>query len=162
MQPHATHAYHRKLVAGTYSFSKISKTEPLIDIQISAWIKKLDTRFAQTGKPFNFAPWAVYVAYDVISAVGFGKPLGFIEKEEDVGGLIAAFHDGLPVFGLMARLYPFTEWAKSTWMGKYLVANPEDDNGMGVLMRWRDKLLNDRIRDIEEGKARDRVDLLQA
>ncbi|KAL3418538.1 flavonoid 3-hydroxylase [Phlyctema vagabunda] len=164
MQSHASHASHRKLVAAPYSFSKISKTEPLIDKQIDAWVKQLDNAFAETGKPFNFASWAVYVAFDIISEVGFGKALGFIEKGEDVGGLIAAFHDGLPAFGMMARLYPFTGWVKRTWMGKYLVASPEQDSGFGVLMRWRDKLVDERIRENEEGtfEGKKRVDLLQA
>ncbi|RDW73285.1 hypothetical protein BP6252_07192 [Coleophoma cylindrospora] len=162
MQPHAAHAYHRKLIAGPYSFSKISKTEPLVDIQIAAWIKKLDDQFAQTGQPFNFASWAIYVAYDIISEVGFGKALGFIEKGEDVGGLIAAFHAGMPIAGLMARLYPLTEWVKSTWVGKYLVASPEQDFGIGILMQWRDKLVDGRKQEMEEGKPMHRVDLLQA
>lgn len=164
MQPHATHAYHRKLIAGPYSFSRIIKTEPLIDAHVSFWLNKLDSEFAQTDRPFNFASWAVYLAFDVISEVGFGKALGFIEKGEDVGGLIQAFHNGLPAFGIMARLYPFTEWVKGTWVGKYLVASPEQDSGIGVMMRWRDKLVNDRIQEIQEGRDKDRprADLLQA
>lgn len=47
--------------------------EPLIDHRISDWIEQLDERFAKTGKQMDFAPWAVFVAYDIISEVGFGK-----------------------------------------------------------------------------------------
>ena len=42
-----------------------------------------------------------------------------------------------------------------------MVAKPEDKSGIGMLMRFRDKLLAERRRDIEEGKAGDRIDLLQ-
>lgn len=101
------------------------------------------------------------MAYDIISEIGFGAPFGFIEKGEDVGGLIQGFHDGLAAFGLLARLHPFTSWMKTTFMKKYLVATPQDDSGIGVLMRFRDRLIDERMQDINSGKPVDRVDLLQ-
>lgn len=160
---HVEHAQKRKLIAGPYSFSKISKTEPLIDEQILAFINRLDVLFAQTAKPFDFAPWAVYMAFDVISTVGFGKPLGFVESGDDVGGLIQGFHEGLRPFGLLSRMYPFTAWIKTTPLARYLVATPDTPSGIGVLMRWRDKLLADRLRELEEGDygSKDRADLMQ-
>ena len=88
-------------------------------------------------------------------------PIGFVEFESDVGGLIQGFHDGLPAFGVLARLYPFTYFVKSTWFGKFLVAKPEDRSSVGRLLQFRDKLYMQRRRDIEEGKAGDRIDLLQ-
>lgn len=102
-----------------------------------------------------------YLVYDIISEIGFGAPFGFIEQGKDVGGLIQGFHDGLPAFGLLARLYPFTDWMKSTFLKKYLVAKPADDTGIGVLMRFRDRLISERLQDIEDKKKINRVDLLQ-
>ena len=102
------------------------------------------------------------MTYDVISDIGFGGPFGFIEQGRDVGGLIQAFHDSLPLVGLLWSLHPFTTWIKTTWIGaKYLVAKPEDTSGVGTLMRFRDRLLTERINEIEDGKSRERVDLLQ-
>lgn len=101
------------------------------------------------------------MAYDIISEIGFGAPFGFIETGTDVGGLIKGFHDGLPAFGLMCRLHPFTSWIKSTFMNKYLVASPEQESGIGSLMRFRDKLLEQRQKDIEKGTTGGRIDLLQ-
>ncbi|KAK8069788.1 hypothetical protein PG994_006404 [Apiospora phragmitis] len=155
MQDHKTHSYFRKIAAGPYSFSNIKRMEPLIDTNITKWINKLDILFAQTGKKCDFANWAVYMAYDVISEVGFGAPFGFIDQETD------GFHDGLVPFGIMARLYPFTNWVKSTFLGKYLVASPEQDSGIGTLMRFRDKLIAKRYADIEAEKTDGRIDLLQ-
>ena len=161
MQEHRTHAAFRKLIAGPYSFTNIKKMEPLVDTRIEDWVEALDTRFVNSNSPFDFAPWAVFMAYDIISEVGFGAPLGFVEKGEDIGGLIQGFHDGLPAFGLMCRLYPFTEWVKTTFVADKLVAKPEDDSGIGVLMRFRDKLLDQRMKDIEAGTTSGRIDLLQ-
>lgn len=47
--------------------------EPLIDTRIQDWIERLDERFAEGQKKMDFAPWAVFVAYDIISEVGFGE-----------------------------------------------------------------------------------------
>ncbi|KAF7192036.1 Cytochrome P450 monooxygenase [Pseudocercospora fuligena] len=162
MQDHSVHAHFRKLIAGPYSFTHVKKMEPLVDARIKAWISKLDHNFASTGQEFDFAPWAVYMAYDVISEVGFGAPVGFVEAGKDVEGLIQGFHDGLPAFGVMSRLWPLTYALKNTWFGeRYMVAKPEDNSGIGMLMRFRDKLLAERRRDLEEGKAIGRIDLLQ-
>lgn len=161
MQDQKQHAHFRKIAAAPYSFSNIKRMEPLLDQNIERWIDKLDKRFAQTGKKFDFAPWAVYMAYDVISEVGFGAPFGFIEQEKDVEGLVQGFHDGLIPFGIMARCYPFTNWVKGTFLGKYMVASPEQDSGIGTLMRFRDKLIKQRFEDIEKGNTVGRIDLLQ-
>lgn len=159
---HREHAGLRKIVAGPYSFSNIRKTEPLLDIRVDHWIKTLQQRFADTGEPFDFSPWAVYMAYDIISEMAFGAPLGFVKNGADINGLIQGFHDGLVTFGLLCRLHTFTEWFQDTWIGeKFLVSSPEDKSGVGVLMNFRDELLEGRIKEIELGNQIERVDLLQ-
>lgn len=155
------HAHFRKVAAGPYSFSNVKKMEPLIDVRVTDWVNKLDEKFARNVEKFDFSPWAVFMAYDIISEVGFGAPFGFIESASDVGGLIKGFHDGLPAFGLLARLYPVTNFIKKTPLGKHLIAKPEDDSGIGTLMRFRDKLLQQRRIDIENGTTGGRIDLLQ-
>ena len=42
-----------------YSFSNVKKMEPLVDARIQQWSNKLDENFAQSGKAFDFAWWAV-------------------------------------------------------------------------------------------------------
>ena len=161
MQDAKVHARFRKIAAGPYSFTNVKKMEPLIDAQIAHWISRLDEKFATTHEPLDFAPWAVYVAYDIISEVGFGAPFGFVEQGKDIEGLIQGFHDGLVPFGIMARLYPMTNWIKSTFLGKYMVASPEQESGIGNLMRFRDRLIAQRFKDVEAGTTNGRIDLLQ-
>ncbi|RDW74279.1 cytochrome P450 [Aspergillus mulundensis] len=158
MRSHKTHAAFRKHAAGPYSFSSVKRMEPLLDVRIRDWCNKLGEKYVSTGEVFDFS-W--YMAYDIISEVGFGAPFGFVEKGEDVGGLIQGFHDGLPAFGLLARLHPFTSWIKTTFLKKYLVAKPEDDSGIGVLMRFRDGLIEQRLKDLESTNDLGRIDLLQ-
>ncbi|KLU90440.1 cytochrome P450 71A23 [Magnaporthiopsis poae ATCC 64411] len=161
MQDAKQHTHFRKIAAAPYSFSSVRRMEPLLDANIERWMHKLQTRFAATGEAFDFAPWAVYMAYDIISEVGFGQPFGFIEQERDVEGLIQGFHDGLVPFGFMARCWPFTNWVKSTFLGRYLVASPEQDSGIGKLMRFRDRLIAERIEANAKGTTGGRIDLLQ-
>ena len=76
MQEHAVHAHYRKIAAGPYAFSNIKRMEPLVDTRMRAWMLKMKERFADTGEKFDFAPWAVFMAYDIISEIGFGAPIG--------------------------------------------------------------------------------------
>ncbi|TEA13252.1 Cytochrome P450 monooxygenase gsfF [Colletotrichum sidae] len=160
MRDHNVHARFRKIAAKPYAFSNISKMEPLLDHHIQRWITKL-TRYADARERLDFAPWAVYLVYDIVSDVGFGQEFGFIEQEKDVEGLIQGFHDGLTPFGIMARCWPFTNWIKSTFLAQYLVASPEQDSGIGTLMRFRDRLIAKRLEDIAQGRTNGRLDLLQ-
>lgn len=50
---------------------------------------------------------------------------------------------------------------KSTFLGKYLVASPEQDSGIGTLMRFRDRLIAQRQQAISDGATGGRIDLLQ-
>jgi hypothetical protein len=59
MRDHRTHARFRKLIAGPYSFTKVSAMEPMMDERLQAWIQKMDESFAETGKAFDFCEWAV-------------------------------------------------------------------------------------------------------
>lgn len=161
LRSHQAHASRRKLVGPPYSYSKIIKAEPLVNKTISAWLMKLTT-FAEIRKPVNMASWTTYFAFDTISEVGFGQALGFIEKEEDVGGLIQSIHEGIEMVIIMAHLYPFVDWLRAGPLGRFLNATPDMKSAMGQLMRWRDKIINARATEIEQGKIRGRVDILQS
>lgn len=91
-----------------------------------------------------------------------GKPLGFVETGKDVSGLIKSWHDGLWGLTLMSRLYPMTAWVKRTPLDRYLVASPNQNYGIGVIMKFRDQIIEQRMRDVEEGKLQenDKVDFL--
>lgn len=121
MRDHKVHAKLRRQVAAPYSFTKVSQMEPMMDERLEAWIDKINENFAATGKPFDFCDWAVFMAYDIVSDFGFGAPFGFVEKGEDIGGLIQGFHDGMTAFGLMGRFYPFTGLVKKTRLGRQML-----------------------------------------
>lgn len=99
---------------------------------------------------------------DVISEIAFGAPPGIIESGTDVGGMIKGFQIGLPALGIMGRLYPLTNRFKGTWVGrKYLTINLQDNSGLGILLKFRNSLIGQRMKDIEAGMKDERIDLLQ-
>lgn len=162
MQPHSHHAHFRRLIAGPYSMSKMVKNEPLIDDIIIAWIRKLNDMFAQQNKAFDMSRWATFAAFDVISLVGFGEAFGFVDTATDVDDLIEELHKGFFYFGIVGRMYPFVEFIKKTWFGRFLVSNEKDKGGMGFLIRWTNRIMKARQKELAEGKDHGRVDLLQS
>ena len=80
MREHKVHAHFRKIAAGPYAFSNIKKMEPLVDANMHNLIRTMEERFASTGQKFHFAPWAVFMAYDIISEIGIGAPIGILSS----------------------------------------------------------------------------------
>ncbi|KAF4124075.1 LOW QUALITY PROTEIN: Cytochrome P450 [Geosmithia morbida] len=101
------------------------------------------------------------MACGVISSVGFGAPLGLMEEGNDIGGPTQGIHDGLVMLGIVARLYPFADWIKTTSLAEYLVSSPEQESGIGTLTRFHDRLIQQLREDIRNGTAGERMDLLQ-
>lgn len=157
------HSTLRKAVGGPYSFSNVKRLEPLISDCISYWFSQLDSRFSQTRQQFDLALWTGFLAFDVLAEIGFGKPFGFMETGTDVNSLIKSFHTGLLVRTFLVQLYPLTAFLKKTPLRRYMVASADQDFGIGVLMRFRDKLIAERVQDLQEGRIskNDRIDLLQ-
>lgn len=95
--------------------------------------------------------------------MAFGKPVGFVHQGKDIDGLIQSFHDGLPIFGVMGRLYPFTKWIKETWVADaFMVPKPGDSTGIGNIMKFRDNLLEERIKENNNPSNKaESTDLLQ-
>ena len=98
-----------------------------------------------------------------LSDIAFGNAFGFIKASGDVGGLIKGWHDGLLAFALLRHMYPLTALLKKTPLRRFLVANPGQNFGIGVMMQFRDKLIAERAEELAAGKIEKggRVDLLQ-
>ena len=72
----------------------------------------------------------------MISALAFGKSLGFMEQGRDIDDLIKSFHEGLIHFAVLCRLHPLVKFLKGTWIAdRYLVPKPGDPNGIGNIMK---------------------------
>ena len=66
------------------------------------------------GADIDFGTWLHWYAFDVISSITFSNRLGFMEKEEDVNGIIAAIE---------GRLFYNSIIGQVPWMHKWLLGN---------------------------------------
>jgi hypothetical protein len=100
--------YHKALkrpVASAYSTSTLKEFEPLVDDCIKIFEEKLAS---MEGSDFDLGKWLHWFAFDVISSITFSNRLGFMEKEEDVGGIIDAIEGRLAynaVVGQVPKLH---------------------------------------------------------
>ena len=93
MQDPVIHKFLRGRVSGAYSISSVLAMEP--DIQQLA--EKCWSKFrehANSGEPIDISQWASYFSFDVISQLGMGGALGFLDKGGDVDEVITSVHGG--------------------------------------------------------------------
>ncbi|KAK6538472.1 hypothetical protein TWF694_010055 [Orbilia ellipsospora] len=83
------HQLLRKPVAKAYAMTTIVEYEPFVDDTTLLFLKKMEELVGQT---IDFAVWLQYYAFDVIGEMTFSKKFGFLEKGEDVGGIIHTLH----------------------------------------------------------------------
>jgi cytochrome P450 len=69
--------------------SSLVNYEPLVDSTTDAFIEQTQQRYLETGKTCDFAQWLQFFAFDVIGDLTWSKRLGFVEKNEDVDGIVA-------------------------------------------------------------------------
>lgn len=76
-----------------------------------------------------------WFAYDIISAILSGKPMGFIKERKDVGGLIASFATVVSPLEFLGRVPKLSWLARKTWLGRRIFyAKAGDKSGIGILM----------------------------
>jgi cytochrome P450 len=82
------HAKYRRCVNSAFSMSSLVNYEPLVDSTTDAFIEQTQKRYLETGKTCDFAQWLQFFAFDVIGDLTWSKRLGFVEKNEDVDGIV--------------------------------------------------------------------------
>lgn len=132
---HTDHAIARKRLAPSFTSTNIQKLRPIVEDLTEKWISQLQKK-TQEKKTFDFSMWTSFFTYDVLGSLCFGGPLGFLDRGEDVDGLIEGFGKDIKLIGILIRI---------TWLTKLIVAlggrrflsggSPEDPKGMGVVMK---------------------------
>ncbi|KAF2101842.1 pisatin demethylase [Rhizodiscina lignyota] len=85
----AYHARYRRCVNSAFAMTSLVSYEPLIDSTMDAFLSQTQKLFANTGESCKFNKWLQYYAFDVIGEITWAKRLGFVERNEDVDGIIA-------------------------------------------------------------------------
>lgn len=76
-----------------------------------------------------------WFAYDVVSQVTFGEPIGFIKSQRDVRNIIRGFTEDYWLLEILARVPKVSWWLRNTHVGrKFFMAKPTDTAGVGVVL----------------------------
>ncbi|RWA14381.1 hypothetical protein EKO27_g755 [Xylaria grammica] len=89
-QDEALHKRIKSPIAPLYSLTNTVTFEPLVDEVLACLEEQLNKKFSDTGVPFNFGEYLQYFAFDVMGTLTFSKRYGFLEKGQDVDGILAA------------------------------------------------------------------------
>lgn len=81
------HEGMKRPIAQVYAMSDLKSYEPLVESTEFLFFKKLH-KMAGKGTTFNLGTWLHWFATDVILEITFGNRLGFLEREEDVDGIL--------------------------------------------------------------------------
>lgn len=87
------HDQQRKLINSAFSLTQLLRYEPWVDDTIILFLQEMRDRFVDRDGPegiIQLPVWLGYFAADVISEMTFGEKTGFLEKGEDVQGIISS------------------------------------------------------------------------
>ena len=133
---HEEHAAKRKRIAPSFSMTNLKRLESDVDESVREIITIFREKFARTGQALDFACWAQWFVYDLVSHLGFGRAIGFVKEGRDVNGLIQAFHDMGPLAGLVAALpWLMNPILKNPLFKRYMMPKAGDNTGTGRIMR---------------------------
>ncbi len=69
--------------------SALVQYEPFVDNTTRLFLKRTETLFAGRADGCDLTRWLQFYAFDVIGEITYTKRHGFIEKNEDIDGIVA-------------------------------------------------------------------------
>jgi hypothetical protein len=101
------HAKLRRAVSNAFAMSTLVQFEPFVDSTTAEFLNQLDERYAEkTGSEgvCDFGTWLQYYAFDVIGELTYSRRLGFVERGEDVNGIIGSLEMALNYFSVVSKM----------------------------------------------------------
>ncbi|KAK4155691.1 cytochrome P450-like protein [Chaetomidium leptoderma] len=83
------HMQFRRCVNSAFAMSALVQYEPFVDNTTKLFLKQTERLFIDKAGPCDFTQWLQFYAFDVIGEITYGKRHGFIERNEDVDGIVA-------------------------------------------------------------------------
>lgn len=91
----------------------------------------------------DLAPKVQFFTLDVISSVAFGRKFGMLATDSDVDGYLKSSLEGFHVFRIIMGL-GLGRLVQAPFVGRFLAASPQDDNGFGRMMAFAFKAADER------------------
>ncbi|KAI6088688.1 cytochrome P450 [Hypoxylon rubiginosum] len=83
------HAQFRRCVNSAFAMSALVQYEPFVDNTTKLFLKQTEKLFAGNSSGCNFTQWLQFYAFDVIGEITYSKRHGFVEKNEDIDGIVS-------------------------------------------------------------------------
>lgn len=83
------HGKFRRCVNAAFSMSALVQYEPFVDSTTRLFLDQTKRLFVEEERACDFTTWLQYYAFDVIGEITYSKRHGFVERNEDVEGIIA-------------------------------------------------------------------------
>ncbi|KAK6193521.1 hypothetical protein LQW54_012388 [Pestalotiopsis sp. IQ-011] len=99
------HAANRRLLQNTYSMSSLVTYEPYVD-ECADLIGQRLAEMTQGGVEFDLRHWLQCYAFDVIGSITYSRRLGFLDRGDDVEGVMGAI-GVMMAYGSLAGVYAF-------------------------------------------------------
>ncbi|CAI7668891.1 unnamed protein product [Penicillium crustosum] len=109
------HANLRRSVNHAFSMSSLVQYEPMVDETTEIFLDQTSRLFADGSTVCDFARWLQFFAFDVIGSITYSKRHGFIEKNEDIDGIVSSLAN---IFDYSAPV------GQMPWLDKLFWKNP--------------------------------------
>ncbi|KAL8696706.1 MAG: hypothetical protein Q9201_007523 [Fulgogasparrea decipioides] len=83
------HAQLRRSVNNAFSMSALVQYEPSVDDTTAKFLDQTETLFSSRHAVCDFTQWLQWYAFDVIGEITYSKRHGFIDRVEDVDGMVS-------------------------------------------------------------------------
>ncbi|KAL2107504.1 hypothetical protein VUR80DRAFT_5138 [Thermomyces stellatus] len=83
------HAQFRRCVNSAFAMSALVQYEPFVDNTTKLFLEQTEKLYAGNPDGCDFTRWLQFYAFDVIGEITYSKRHGFVEKNEDVEGIVS-------------------------------------------------------------------------
>ncbi|KAJ4393124.1 hypothetical protein N0V93_002331 [Gnomoniopsis smithogilvyi] len=83
------HSQFRRCVNSAFAMSALVQYEPFVDNTTKLFLEKTKQLFVDNPQGCDFTRWLQFYAFDVIGEITYSKRHGFVEKNEDIDGIVA-------------------------------------------------------------------------
>ena len=138
--------------------TSILAMEPLLSDVLALNLKRLGD-FADSKEVVHIDDWVQYFTFDVVGQLAMGGILGFLDRGEDVDGIIGSIHDGFWAMSNMGY-FPLQMFWFNNPVSKWIVKHFGGDkmNAFDVFLEWLERKVDHRM---SHGLGDARWDMLQ-
>ena len=122
------HAELRKCVSGAFSMSALVQYEPSVNEATSKFLDQTEALFASKNATCDFAEWLQFLAFDVIGQITYSKRHGFVDRGEDIDGMVGYLGRLFSYFGPVSFALPQNERKSSMLIRSFSILDRPNPN----------------------------------